>query len=122
MESVLITRLKMSLLDIWNERDNNRRIQAIESIYVDNSRFFEQEEVINGHNGLNEFINKLHAQFPADFKFTVLAAHVNHNAGRLSWEFGQEGQPAAVTGMDLVIFEGDYIKDLYVFIDAPATN
>lgn len=41
MESTLITRLKMSLLDIWNERDNNRRIEAIERIYTPNSRFFE---------------------------------------------------------------------------------
>lgn len=122
METALITQLKMSLLDIWNERDNSRRLMAIERIYAPNSSFFEQEEEIKGHNGLNDFINKLHSQFPDNFKFNVIAAHVNHNVGRLSWQFGPEGQAPAVTGMDIALFENGYINALYVFIDAPVIN
>ena len=48
-------------------------------------------------------------------------AQVNHDLGRLQWQFGPAGAPPVVAGTDIAIFEHGRIQFLYTFLDEAAS-
>lgn len=118
MDDTLAQLMEKNLQQAWNERDADRRIKVIESIYAKDSTLFEVGEIIKGYDAINAKISSTVGGMPPEFIFTRLKPIIiNNNIGRLIWGLGPKDQPAVATGMDLAVFEDGRIKALYVFLE-----
>ncbi|MCB2410149.1 hypothetical protein [Hymenobacter lucidus] len=112
--------LEDSLLVIWNDRNADRRLDAMQKIYASDIHFYESNtgEAIVGHQEINDLISKLQAAWPIEFQFQLSKpAQVNHTTQVAFWKLGPEGMQSVATGMDVAIIENEVIKSLYLFLD-----
>jgi len=106
------------LNQIWNQRDEVLRAAAMESVYAKEVELFEIGEKLTGYAAVNQKITKTLNGLPPVFSITQLKPIViNNNVGKLDWGVGPEGAPPVATGTDILVFEGDKIKSLYVFLN-----
>ena len=113
--------LKRNLDDVFNERDEGRRLRAVQALYSEDAVFYEGEDSFEGWSAISERFHAILAPTPPDFVFRVV-----RQAGRiedleqLSWELGPPtGQPVA-SGLDVAIVKDQRISVLYTFIDSAA--
>jgi hypothetical protein len=112
--------LEDSLLVIWNDRDADRRLEAMKKIYAPDIHFYESNtgEAIVGHQAINALISKLQTEWPIEFEFALnKSSQVNHATQIIFWNLGPQGAPPVATGVDVAITENDLIKSLYLFLD-----
>ena|SRR5437762_333615 len=112
--------LEDSLLVIWNDRDADRRLEAMKRIYAPDIHFFESNtaEAIIGHTAINELITKLQQTWPVEFQFELnKPSQVNHTTQIISWNLGPKGTPPVATGRDVAFTENEKIRSLYLFLD-----
>lgn len=78
--------LEDSLLKIWNERNDNVRMDMMGKIYSDEIEFYESNAgpAFIGYQAINDLIGKLQAQWPVEFNFTITSSMVNHEAQYVS--------------------------------------
>jgi hypothetical protein len=115
--------LEDSLLIIWNDRNADQRLTAMQQIYAPDIAFFESNGAVAvvGHQAINELIAKLQAEWPLEFRFKLdKPSQVNQPVQLISWELGATGAPPVATGSDVAFIEDGRIKSLYLFLDAPA--
>jgi hypothetical protein len=122
MQSLDYDRLmQANLARVFNERDNEKRLAAISELYANDAVLYEPETSVTGHAAISETVEALLTSLPSDFAFTAIGPALgHHNIGRLRWQAGPPSGPVAVTGMDIVHFQGGRIHSLYVFIETNA--
>ncbi|MDQ0593852.1 hypothetical protein QFZ37_002221 [Chryseobacterium ginsenosidimutans] len=111
--------LQDSLLVIWNNRNSAERLKLMETIYAPDIKFFEDDksEPFTGFTAIDDLIQKLQQDLPADFEFTLTTApKSNHNIQHISWQLGIPGQQPVAAGSDVAIIEEGKIKSLYLFL------
>ena len=114
--------LESSLLVIWNDRDAQRRLDAMKEVYAPDIVFYESNEgaAIEGFQAINDLVTALQSKWPLEFKFVMRGPlNVNHQVQHISWTLGVPGQTPAASGMDIAIIEAGKIKSLHLFLDAP---
>ncbi|WP_080055611.1 nuclear transport factor 2 family protein [Spirosoma aerolatum] len=112
--------LEDSLLVVWNDRDADRRLEAMSRIYAPDIHFYESNsgEAIIGHQAINELITNLQTEWPVEFHFELnKPSQVNHAIQMIFWNLGPQGVQPVATGMDVAVVENDQIKSLYLFLD-----
>ncbi len=112
--------LEDSLLVIWNDRNADRRLEAMERTYALDIHFYEgnSSDAVVGYQAINELITKIQAEWPVEFEFELTKpSQVNHAAQIISWRLGPKDAPPVATGMDVATIEGGLIKSLYLFLD-----
>jgi hypothetical protein len=110
-----------SLLDVFNERDPERRAAAIREVYSPDVIFYEPTDQLTGHEQLAAKVQELLDDAPGWVFRPAGDVSVNHDLGRLTWHFGPDGQPPVVTGTDVALTADGRIHRLYVFVgEAPA--
>lgn len=110
--------MEKNLDEVWNQRDPQQRLTAIQSLYLGDATLYEMGAEISGHEAINDKVTELLNSLPPDFMFRKQHdGAVNGNMGRLLWGLGAEGQAPAQLGMDVVLFEDGRIRSLYVFLD-----
>ena len=112
--------MERNLSEVFGQRDSKRRKVAISEIYTDDCTFFEAEEQIVGRDAINEKVEHLLQDSPGFVFGLVGTPQVNHDHGRLQWQFGPNGAAPVVTGMDVAVFERARIRSLYTFLDSVA--
>ena len=113
--------LEDSLLVIWNDRNSDNRMEAMQRIYSPDIHFFESNtgEAIVGHKAINELITKLQSEWPVEFRFELnRPSQVNHTIQIVSWNLGTKEAAPVATGTDIAITEKDQIKSLYLFLQS----
>ncbi|MDI7864188.1 nuclear transport factor 2 family protein [Rhizobiaceae bacterium n13] len=118
-----LEKLMQANLDlVFGERDPTRRIAAIRRIYDQNAELHEPQRSARGHEAISQAVADVLEHLPPDFVFTATRPASGHNGvGRLQWQAGPPGGPAAVTGTDVAHVEGGLIRALHVFLDQPDT-
>ncbi len=114
--------LENSLLVIWNDRNADRRLEAMKKTYAPDIHFYEFNagEAIVGHTEINELISKLQREWPPESKFELnKPSQVNHSVQIASWTLGPQGMQPVATGVDVAVIENDLIKSFYLFLDIP---
>ncbi|TYT26571.1 nuclear transport factor 2 family protein [Luteimonas viscosa] len=112
------TLMQANLTRVFGEHDPGRRIEAIAALYAADAALYEPHAVARGHAAINAAVTTLLAGLPPDFVFTAQGPAVGHHGlGRLRWNAGPAGGPAAVTGMDVAQVDRGRIHALHVFID-----
>lgn len=118
MNNELALLMEENLKQVWSERDEARRMKAIESIYAKDAVLHHVDNRTDGREAINKNVTSVIGKMPPDFVFGILKPIIiNNNLGRLIWGLGPEGKPPVATGMDIAILENEKIKSLYVFLD-----
>lgn len=109
--------MERNLLEVFGQRDAERRKVAISELYAEDCTFFEAEGKIVGRDALNKKVERILQDAPGFVFRSVNPPQVNHDHGRLQWQFGPNGAAPVVTGMDVAVFERGRIRALYTFLD-----
>lgn len=119
MTDTLARLLERNLVEVFGERNSERRTRAIQEIYSEDCTFFEANQRSTGRNALNAKVAVLLDGAP-EFVFSQAGtAQVTHDLGRLPWHFGPPNARPVVKGMDIALFENGRIRSLYTFLDEP---
>jgi hypothetical protein len=108
--------MEANLLQVFNERDDERRAKAIAATYAPDVEFADPEGVATGHAELNAKARGLLEQSPGFVFAPAGPVLVNHDLGHLAWQFGPEGAPPVVRGIDIALVEDGVIKKLYTML------
>jgi hypothetical protein len=114
--------LEKSLLVIWNDRNADRRLEAMKDTYAPDVHFYEFDstKAIIGYKAINELISKLQKDWPPESRFVLNApSQVNHNIQFATWDLGPQGMKPILIGMDVAVIENDLIQSFYLFFDPP---
>ncbi|WP_229379647.1 nuclear transport factor 2 family protein [Fibrella forsythiae] len=115
--------LEDSLLKVWSERNDEQRLAVMQRIYAADIIFYEtdQGEAIKGHQAIDALIKTLQSQWPPEFVFSLTRPAVfNHGVSHVAWTLGAAQATPVASGMDIAIIENGLIKELYLYLDAPA--
>ncbi|GAB3163693.1 hypothetical protein GCM10027258_84440 [Amycolatopsis stemonae] len=108
--------MEANLLEVFNERDDERRAKAIAATYAADVEFADPEGFATGHEELDAKARGLLAQSP-DFEFSPAGpVLVNRDLGHLAWALGPAGGPPVVRGIDVALVEDGRIKKLYTMV------
>jgi len=114
--------MERNVLEVFGERDSERRKSVINELYTENCTFFEADDQIVGRDAINTKVEKILKEAPG-FVFRLAGpAEVNHDLGRARWQFGPNGAAPVVTGMDVAIFKEGRICSLYAFLEKAPGN
>ncbi|MEV4146413.1 nuclear transport factor 2 family protein [Amycolatopsis sp. NPDC049691] len=108
--------MRANLLEVFNERDDERRAKAIAATYAADVEFADPEGVVTGHEDLNAKAKGLLEQSPGFVFAPAGPVLVNHDLGHLAWEFGPEGAPPVVRGIDVALVKDGLITKLYTML------
>jgi|SRR6186713_873936 len=119
MQDELAQIMEDNLQQVWSERDDVRRMDAIERIYSFGAALYHVGHKTEGLDAINKSAGEVLSNMPPDFVFTRMKpVIINNSIGRLIWAVGPKGQAPVATGMDIAHFENGKIKSLYVFLDS----
>ena len=108
--------MRATLLEVFGERDAERRLAAIRRTYAEDVVFSDREEVITGHAALDAKAQKLLDDAPGFVFSPVGPAHVAQDLGHQAWAFGPPGQDPVVSGMDIALVRDGRIVSLYTIL------
>jgi len=109
--------LTRNLLEVFGERDAEKRRSAIAELWADDGVFADPHGRYVGHTELNDAVSQLHARFPGFVFRPTRAPQSFYDVGRLAWGHGPAGEPPKVTGLDVITVRDGRIVALYAFID-----
>lgn len=118
MSDDIVTLMETSLLGVFNERDADRRREAMRRTYADGIQWTDAEEAVTGHD-------RLHAKAQALLDGPLAGAHfaksgpVHHvgNMGYLAFDVVPDGGSSPVaSGFDVAIVEDGVIAKLYTVL------
>ncbi len=120
MSDTLGSLMEKNLSDVFGQRDSTRRAAAIAELYTADCTFFGGRGAGQWPRALNAKIGSILKDAPGFVFRAAKPAQVNHDLGRLRWQFGPAGAPPVVTGTDIAVFEHGRIRALYTFLDEAA--
>jgi len=89
-------------LQVFSERDHEKRGEAIERTYVEDVRFIDPDGESVGREALNDRAQKILNDAPADFVLEEDGlAYVSPDTAVQPWRFGPPGSPV-VRGIDVL--------------------
>jgi SnoaL-like domain len=112
-----VTRLMESnLLEVFNERDDERRAAAIQRTYAADIRWTDDEGVSVGHEALDARARGLQ-ETSVGLVFTKASpVHQTRDFGYLAWHLGPEGGAPVASGFDVAIVRDELIVELYTVL------
>jgi hypothetical protein len=108
-----------NLLDVFNERDAERRAAAIASTYAPEVVFHDPQGSAVGRASLDAKAKALLDGAPG-FVFAPRGP-IYESAGAvgaLAWQFGPEGGAPVATGLDIALVQDGLIATLHTVLDA----
>ena len=113
------TLLRENLYGVFGEHDAQKRRNNIARLWADDGVFVDHNTRYEGHSGIDRAVEWLIEKFP-NFVFTERGEPQAFNGiGKLDWGFGPAGDKAVITGIDVLVMNGDKIGALYTFLDPP---
>jgi hypothetical protein len=105
-----------NLLEVFGERDPQRRRAAIDRVYAADVKFADPDEVVIGRDALDAKAQKILDEAP-DFVFSHAGPlHVVQDLGYQAWNFGPEGAPPVVRGVDIALVQDGVIVNVYTLL------
>lgn len=113
--------LRANLEQVFNERDADKRIAAIQHLFSAEPTMYEPEGVVTGQAAIADVAGALLEQFGPDFSFVAQGVAVGHHGmACLRWQAGPKEGPVVVTGADVAEVVDGKIVRLWVLLDPPA--
>jgi hypothetical protein len=108
--------MRANLLEVFGERDADRRRAAIERTYHEDVVFSDPDEVVSGREALDAKAQWLLDRSPGFVFSPGGKTYVNHDLGYLAWNFGPEGEPPVVRGVDIALVRDGLIASIYTLL------
>ncbi|MGD8194169.1 nuclear transport factor 2 family protein [Herbiconiux sp. P18] len=108
--------MNANLLEVFGQRDPALRRAAIERTYTDDVVFLDPDEIVEGYDALDAKAGKLLDDAPGFVFSPGGPVYVNHDMGYLAWNFGPEGQPPVVRGVDACFIRDGRIARVYTLL------
>lgn len=109
--------MEANLLDVFNERDPQRRSEAIARTYAANVQWTDDEGVISGHDALNGKASELQNTLHGLHFIMAGAVRKTRGLGFLAWKLcGSDGQ-AVASGFDMAEISDDLILRFWTVLD-----
>ncbi|MFZ0905714.1 MAG: nuclear transport factor 2 family protein [Mycobacterium sp.] len=110
-----------NLLEVFNQRNDERRRAAIARTYADDIRWTDDEDVTIGHAALNAKAIELQAKL-GDLQFIpVEPTHQTLGLGYLAFQVVEPGSNTPdSSGFDVAIVRDGVIAELYTVLTAPS--
>jgi SnoaL-like domain len=106
----------LNLFAVFNERDSERRLNAIAANYTEDVIWTDPETTFFGREALNARAQELLDNLP-DFVFRAAGpVHVLRDLGHLAFIHGPPEQPPAITGYDVALIRDGRIAVLYTLV------
>jgi hypothetical protein len=113
--------LRANLEQVFNERDADKRIAAIQQLFSAEPTMYEPEGIVTGQAAISDVAGALLEQFGPDFSFVAQGVAVGHHGmAYLRWQAGPKEGPVVVTGADVAEVVDGKIVRLWVLLDSPA--
>lgn len=110
--------LRSNLERVFNERDPERRANAIAEIFVDEPVMYEPDAVVSGREAISSVAGKLLERFGPDFTFVPEGrAAGHHGMASLRWHAGPAKGPVTVSGIDTAQVDNGRIARLWVLLE-----
>ena len=110
--------LLANLFAVFNERNPERRLEAISRNYTEDVTWTDPDGTTKGHEALNAQAQKLLDRMP-DFVFTAAGpVHVSRDLGLLAFNLGVPGQSPSVSGIDVALVRDGRIAVLHTLLTA----
>ena len=116
MNSTVADLMRRNLLDVFNERDPERRNAAIALTYAQDVVWHEPDRVIRGREALVQRATELLAETPGWVFRPDGPVSALDDLGHLGFQYGPAGQPPVYTGMDIARCKDGVIVELYTFV------
>jgi SnoaL-like domain len=112
--------LLANLFAVFNERDPERRLEAIARNYTEDVIWTDPDRTTQGHEAMNEQGQKLLDRMPG-FVFSAAGpVHVSSDLGLLAFNLGVPEQPPAVSGIDVALVRDGRIARLHTLLTVKA--
>ena len=109
-----------NLLDVFNERDHERRRAAIAHTYADDIRWTEDDGITIGHEALNAKAIELQAKLGGLQFIAAGPAYQTLGLGYLAFQLVEPGGNTPVSsGFDVAIVRDGLIAELYTVLTDP---
>ncbi|GAA3563203.1 hypothetical protein GCM10022197_18440 [Microlunatus spumicola] len=105
-----------NLFEVFAERDPERRMAAVRRTYTADVAFADPDEAVVGHEALSAKAQQILDSSPGFVFRAAGPVRVNHDLGYLAWDFGPEGQPPVVSGVDVALVEDGLITKVYTLL------
>ena len=102
---------------IWNETDDERRLDLIARTWTEDSTYLDPMVRGEGRGGIDAMIRGVQAQFPGLLFRRTSDVDAHNGRVRFAWELGPEGGPAMAGGVDFGVITGDRLQSITGFID-----
>jgi hypothetical protein len=113
------TLLRENVHGVFSEPDTEKRHKAIARLWAEDGVFIDHDARYEGHSGIALAADGLAKKFP-NWVFTERGEiQAFHGVGKLDWGFGPGGAEAVITGIDVLVINGDKIGALYTFLNPP---
>ena len=116
MAETIIELMEANLLEVFNERDAQRRGAAIERTYAPNVRWTDDEGIVVGRGALDTKAIALQSQLEGLVFTKAGPVHQTLGFGYLAWELGPDGGESVATGFDVAIVRDGVISELYTVV------
>ena len=112
-----------NLLEVFNERNPQRRREAIARIYAPDVRWTDDDGVCVGHDPLDAKAEKLQSGLGSLQFIAASPVHQTTGFGYLAWHLvTEEDHTPRVSGFDVAIIRDDVIAELYTVLTAPGAG
>jgi hypothetical protein len=105
-----------NLLEVFNERDPERRREVIARTYTDDVQFVDHDGIVVGHDALHATAQGVLDRAPGFVFAPDGAVRVSDDLGYLPWTLGPEGQPPVVRGLDIALIRDGLIVKVYTLL------
>src|SRR5689334_1241798 len=116
MSDPVVDLMHANLLEVFAERDPERRWAAIERTYTDDVVFLDPDEVVQGRPALTEKAQRILDDAPGLVFAPAGPVHANHDLAYQAWTFGPDGAAPVVTGTDVALVRDGRISRIYTFL------
>ncbi|UAK25519.1 nuclear transport factor 2 family protein [Sphingomonas nostoxanthinifaciens] len=109
--------IEASIMRVWNERDDERRLMSIEEIYHAAATIYEPNRAVTGHRQISTVVAEVLAETPPGFRFEVTGPTLGHHGLAVTrWQGGPPGE-VTISGADAVRVADGKIFEHYFFFD-----
>lgn len=117
MSDVVTRLMEANLLAVFDERDPQRRADAIATTYADDVRWTDDDGVVTGHDELNAKAAELQAKLPGLHFVKAGAVRQTRGLGFLAWEVRTQDDHTVASGFDVAEISDDRISRLWTVLD-----
>ncbi|MHA3022968.1 nuclear transport factor 2 family protein [Mycobacterium sp. BMJ-28] len=119
MSDVITALMEANLLAVFDERDPQRRAEAIATTYAADVQWIDDEGIATGHDELNAKAADVQGKLPGLHFVKAGPVRQTRGLGFLAWEVRTPEDVTVASGFDVAEIVDDRIARMWTVLNAP---